>query len=82
MSIWSHSITARGARWGMLAGLFANVIPAAMDYFGLIDLPSYLEPVLLGIIASIAFAYWGSRGDVVTEAERLYLERFASNSRS
>ena len=75
MSIWSHSITARGARWGMLAGLFANVIPAAMDYFGLIDLPSYLEPVLLGIVASIAFAYWGSRGDVVTEAERLYLER-------
>jgi len=72
MSIWSRSITARGARWGMLAGLLANIVPAALDYIGLIDLPSYMEPVLLGIVASLLFARLGSRGDVVSEAERNY----------
>ena len=72
MSIWSRTITARGARWGMLAGLLANVVPAGLDYVGAIDLPSYLEPVLLGIVASVLFAGLGSRGDVVSEAERDY----------
>ena len=72
MSIWSRSITARGARWGMLAGLLANIVPAALDYIGLIDLPSYMEPVLLGIVASVLFARLGSRGDFVSEAERDY----------
>lgn len=72
MSIWSRSITARGARWGMLAGLLANIVPAALDYIGLIDLPSYMEPVLLGIVASVLFTRLGSRGDVVSEAERDY----------
>ena len=72
MSIWSRSITARGARWGMLTGLLANIVPAALDYIGLIDLPSYMEPVLLGIVASVLFARLGSRGDVVSEAERNY----------
>lgn len=73
MSIWSRSITARGARWGMLAGLLANIVPAALDYIGLIDLPSYMEPVLLGIVASILFVHLGSRGDVASEKERDYL---------
>ena len=72
MSIWSRSITARGARWGMLAGLLANIVPAALDYIGLIDLPSYMEPVLLGIVASLLFAQLGSRGNVVSEQERDY----------
>ena len=72
MSIWSRSITARGARWGMLAGLLANIVPAALDYIGLIDLPSYMEPVLLGIVASLLFARLGSRRDVVSEQERDY----------
>ncbi|MBL6698550.1 MAG: sodium:solute symporter family protein [Luminiphilus sp.] len=73
MSIWSRSITARGARWGMIAGLLANIAPAALDYLGFIDLPSYLEPVLLGIVASIMFTYLGSRGDAITQQERDYL---------
>ncbi len=72
MSIWSRSITARGARWGMLAGLLANIVPAALDYVGLVDLPSYMEPVLLGIVASVLFTRLGSRGDVVSEQERDY----------
>ena len=72
MSIWSQTITARGARWCMLAGLLANIVPAALDYIGLIDLPSYMEPVLLGIMASLLFARLGSRGDVVSEQERDY----------
>lgn len=72
MSIWSRSITARGARWGMLAGLLANIVPAALDYIGLVDLPSYMEPVLLGIVASVLFVRLGSRGDFVSEAERGY----------
>jgi sodium/pantothenate symporter len=50
-----------------LQGLLANIAPAALDYLGFIDLPSYLEPVLLGIVASIMFTYLGSRGDAITQ---------------
>lgn len=62
LSIWNRSITARGARWGMLAGLLGNIIPASLDYLGTVDLPSYLEPALLGIVASLIGAWAGSRG--------------------
>ena len=59
LSIWNKSITARGARWGMVAGLVGNIIPAGLDYVGFIDLPSYFEPVLLGIIASLVAVWMG-----------------------
>lgn len=53
MSVWSSRITAAGAFWGLLAGLLGNVIPAGAEFAGLVSLPSYLNPALLGAVASI-----------------------------
>lgn len=75
MSIWSRSITAAGAFWGMIVGLLANVIPAGLDTLGVIDLPSYLEPALLGTTASVLTIWWVSRRQAPSAAEQSYLAR-------
>ena len=65
MSIWSKSITADGAFWGIVTGFFGNVIPALFDYIGLINLPSYLNPALIGAsISLITIIYISKRGTV------------------
>ena len=75
LSIWNRGITARGARWGMLAGLLGNVVPAGLDYVGVVDLPSYLEPALLGILASLIGVWAGSRGQSPSPRQQRYRER-------
>ena len=72
LSIWNKSITARGARWGMLSGLAGNIIPAGLNYLGLISLPSYFEPALLGIVAALIGVWMGSRGQSPSGAEVAY----------
>lgn len=75
MSIWSRRITARGAFWGMLAGLLGNVLPAALDFAGIVALPSYLDPALLGAAASFLAIFLASRRGSPSAAERRYLAR-------
>ena len=53
MSIWSKRITADGAFWGIVTGFVFNVAPAALEYIGLIALPSYLNPVVIGATISL-----------------------------
>jgi Na+/proline symporter len=53
MSVWSARITASAATWGLVTGLIANVVPAALDYAGVLVLPSYANPALLGALASL-----------------------------
>ena len=53
MSVWSARITASAAFWGLVTGLIANVVPAALDYAGVLVLPSYANPALLGALASL-----------------------------
>ena len=72
LSIWNKSITARGARWGMLSGLAGNIIPAGLNYLGLISLPSYFEPALLGIVAALIGVWMGSRGQSPSVSEVAY----------
>ena len=72
LSIWNRSITARGARWGMLSGLAGNIIPAGLNYLGLISLPSYFEPALLGIVAALIGVWMGSRGQSPSVSEVAY----------
>jgi len=65
MSIWSKSITADGAFWGIVLGFFGNVIPATLEYIGLISLPSYFNPALIGAsISLLAIIYISKRGTV------------------
>jgi sodium/pantothenate symporter len=70
MSIWSSRITADAAFWGIVVGFFGNVVPAALVYIGWIDLPSYLDPAVLGAVGSIlTIVLISRRGEVSAEEQ-------------
>ncbi|MEQ8516691.1 MAG: sodium:solute symporter family protein, partial [Chromatocurvus sp.] len=75
MSVWSSRITADGAFWGLIAGFAGNVIPAALDYAGLIRLPSYLNPALLGALTSVAAIYTASSSAGPSAQEQAFRSR-------
>ncbi|MFT7048703.1 MAG: Na+/proline symporter [Halioglobus sp.] len=75
MSIWSSRITADAAFWGIVAGFFGNVVPAALVYIGWINLPSYLDPAVLGVVASVLTIVLISRRGEVSAEERDYRRR-------
>ncbi len=75
MSIWSKRITAAGAYWGIIVGFMANVVPAALVYLGFLNLPSYLDPAVLGAVASVMTIVLVSRAGVVSPQERAFRER-------
>jgi Na+/proline symporter len=70
MSVWSDRITARAAYWGIISGFAGNVIPRLLDTQGWIDLPSYLNPILVGGVISLVVVLWVSRLGTVTDTER------------
>lgn len=74
MSIWSKSITADAAFWGIVIGFFANVVPAALDYTGLVNLPSYLNPALIGAALSFFVIIMLSKKGTVSAKETAYRE--------
>ncbi|MEM7504979.1 MAG: sodium:solute symporter family protein [Pseudomonadota bacterium] len=75
MSIWSPRITEAAAFWGMLAGLVFNVVPKFIEFIGLVVFPSYLNPVLIGAVASLLVTIAVSRNTQVTESEAEYLRK-------
>lgn len=75
MSIWSKSITADAALWGMITGFVFNVIPAALETMGYISLPSYLNPVVIGVVISLLTIYILSKRGQVTREEAVYRMR-------
>jgi sodium/pantothenate symporter len=72
MSIWSKRITSAAAFWGIVTGFVFNVIPAALEYLGLISLPSYFNPALIGAVVSLITIFVVSRFGRVTRAEKVY----------
>ncbi|MEP5566324.1 MAG: sodium:solute symporter family protein [Halioglobus sp.] len=74
MSVWSKKITADAAFWGIVTGFSFNVIPAALEYVGLISWPVYFSPVVIGAVASIITILAVSRCGEVTPEERAYRE--------
>jgi sodium/pantothenate symporter len=75
MSVWSRRITADGAFWGIIVGFAGNVVPKALTTFGLIELPVWADPIIIGAILSIAAILVASRRGTVTEAEHSYRAR-------
>lgn len=75
MSIWSKKITAAAAFWGMLTGLVFNVVPSIFVTLGVIYLPSYLDPALIGMVASLVVVLIVSSQTEVSTEEKDYLER-------
>ncbi|MBT4518985.1 MAG: sodium:solute symporter family protein [Halieaceae bacterium] len=82
MSIWSKKITADAAFWGIVTGFVFNVVPAAAEYLGLIHLPSYLNPALIGIVVSLITIILVSRRGKVTRPEAIYRMRLHRTPRS
>ncbi|MGK0500686.1 MAG: sodium/pantothenate symporter [Oceanicoccus sp.] len=72
MSVWSKRITADAAFWGVATGFMFNVIPAGFENVGLIDLPSYFSPVIIGVIASLLTIFILSTRGQVSEEEKQY----------
>jgi sodium/pantothenate symporter len=75
MSIWSKKITAAAAFWGMLTGLVFNVVPSIFTTLGVIYLPSYLDPALIGMVASLIVVLIVSSQTEVSREEKEYLAR-------
>jgi sodium/pantothenate symporter len=74
MSIWSRRITEAAAFWGMLTGLVFNVVPKFFVFIGAISLPSYLDPAIIGFVASLVVTMVVSRRTIVTVEEADYLD--------
>jgi sodium/pantothenate symporter len=72
MSVWSDRITADAAFWGLITGFVFNVVPKALDHFGMIHLPSWADPILIGGLVSFAVIFVVSRITTVTREERRY----------
>ena len=72
MSVWSGRITESAAFWGMVTGFFGNVIPTALNVFGGVAFPPYLDPILIGGAISLVTILLVSRRTEVTDKERSY----------
>ena len=70
LSVWTDKITANAAFWGILTGFFGNAGSAMLDVWGVIDLPGYLDPVLVGAIMSTVVILIVSRFGEVSDAEK------------
>jgi sodium/pantothenate symporter len=57
----------------MLSGFVFNVVPKFFEYIGMIDFPSYLNPVLIGATVSLVVTFVVSRRTSVSDAETAYL---------
>jgi sodium/pantothenate symporter len=72
MSIWSRRISEAAAFWGMVAGFVSYVAFKSLQTLGLIELPAYLHPILLGFVVSLSIILIVSRQKRVTNAEVAY----------
>ena len=72
MSVWNKNITADAAFWGIVSGFTFNAVPKALEYFELIDLPFWLDPILLGGLVSLVVVLVVSRFGHVSQKEQDY----------
>ncbi len=72
MSVWSKSITANAAFWGIVVGFFGNIITKALSYFGIVELPVWADPIILGAAMSTLVIVLVSRHGIVSDAEQRY----------
>jgi len=72
MSVWSKRITSEAAFWGIISGFVFNAGPKALEYLGWIELPIWLDPILLGGLVSLAVVLVLSLLGSVSRAEQVY----------
>jgi Na+/proline symporter len=72
MSVWSSRITEGAAFWGIIMGLLGNVVARGLGMFGVVELPVYLHPILIGALLSyITIEFVISRSTVSQEEHDL-----------
>ncbi|WP_413614995.1 sodium:solute symporter family protein [Halomonas cupida] len=54
LCIWNRGITTPAALIGMLAGFIINIVAKLLDQNGVVSLPVYLDPFILGFVANLA----------------------------
>ena len=59
----------------MLSGLVFNIVLKFFEYIGMIEFPSYLNPVIIGFVVSLVVTVAVSRRTVVSEEEVSYLTK-------
>ncbi len=72
MSVWSKRITADAAFWGIVSGFVFNALPKALEYMGWVELPIWLDPILLGGMVSLVVVLVLSRFGHVSREEQVY----------
>jgi sodium/pantothenate symporter len=72
MSVWSKRITADAAFWGIVSGFAFNAVPKALQYMEWVELPFWLDPILLGGLVSLAVVLVVSRFGNVSREEQVY----------
>jgi len=71
MSVWSNRITEGAAFWGIIAGFLGNVIARVLSMTGIVELPIYFHPILIGALLSyITIELVISRGKVSANEHR------------
>jgi len=70
MSVWSKRITADAAFWGIVSGFLFNVVPKGLEWLGWVQLPFWLDPILLGAFASLLVILVVSRFGSVSPEEQ------------
>lgn len=73
-SVWSKSLTAKGARWSMAAGFIGFLVFKCLVVFGGISLKNWLDPFFLGLYLSVIFAIIGTKTSKLTQEEIAYRE--------
>lgn len=78
VAIWSTQssrITARGATWGMIAGFVVSAVLQWIDEFTDIELPTLMDPVILGMTASVLGVVLGNLGQQPSPAALAFFEK-------
>jgi sodium/pantothenate symporter len=74
MSIWSSRISAPAAFVGMLVGFLINIGAKLLDNAGVLSLPVYLDPFILGFVSNVICILVISRLTQPTTAALAYFE--------
>ena len=72
MSVWSKTITADAAFWGIVGGFVGNIIAKSLALMEVISLPFYLDPFVIGLIISVVLILAVSHSGNVTSEESTY----------
>lgn len=74
MSVWSKKVTEPAAFWGLVTGFIGYSIPKALELADVIELPTWLDPLILGFVISLVSILLVSARTRVTAEETEYRE--------